>query len=99
MRCNVSPIQEERSLEAILKELRRKAAGAETPRKASFNSRHGQFIDRLRSGDWISVSKLPDNSSMRRTLVQNGWIERRTATTGVEYRITKSGLAELCLQR
>lgn len=89
----------ERSLETILQELRAKARVREALPKTKFNQYHRQFLDQLRHGDWVASAKLPDTPKAKLTLLRNGWIETRGTTSVAEYRITPSGLAEVCRPR
>lgn len=83
-------MDQDRSLEAILKDLRR---------KERFNQHRRQFLDGLRGAGWVASAKLPDTPKTVIALLRNGWIERRDTGTGTEYRITPTGLAELCMPR
>jgi hypothetical protein len=49
----------------------------------------------LRSGNWISMTVLPDSLSTRKKVVELGWIEQRGSGPEVCYRITESGLEAL----
>jgi hypothetical protein len=84
----------ERPLETILQDIRR-----QEKRRPLFNQYHRQFLDRLRDRDWVSSSKFPDTPGTTLALLRNGWMERRSTTEGVEYRMTEAGLTELSRPR
>jgi len=52
-------------------------------------------MQHLRSGNWVSVSALPDSPSTKVKVVELGWVERRGRGPEVCYRITESGLEAL----
>ena len=89
----------QRSLESILQDLRRDALADETFPKMNFNQHRRQFLDRLRDTGWVASSKLPDTPQTVIALLRLEWIERRDNGSGTEYRITHTGLAELCMPR
>lgn len=84
-------MSDERSLEAILRDLRRKHGAAEAS-PAPFNQQHRYFLDCLRNWRWVHSSKLPDQPQTKIILLRNEWIERRDTATGAEYRITDAGM-------
>ena len=59
----------------------------------NYYQRH--FMQHLRSGNWVSVSALPDSPSTKVKVVEFGWVERRGRGPEVCYRITESGLEAL----
>ena len=59
----------------------------------NYYQRH--FMQYLRSGNWVSVSALPDGPSTKAKVVEFGWVERRGHGPEVCYRITESGLEAL----
>ncbi|MBR1092040.1 hypothetical protein JQ621_31690 [Bradyrhizobium manausense] len=86
-------MENQRSLKTILEELRERSSAT------AFNQYHRQLLDRLRDGSWVTASRVPDAPGTKMTLLRNGWIERRDTPTGIEYRITQTGLAEVCMPR
>jgi hypothetical protein len=56
-----------------------------------------QFMQYLRAGNWVMVSKLPNPIGERLfdRILQNGWIERRGTGLRLEIKITPAGLAAL----
>ncbi|TWB62927.1 uncharacterized protein DUF1330 [Bradyrhizobium sacchari] len=63
-----------------------KAEGSRVRRHSIFNQHHRQFLDRLRDLEWVANSKLEDRPKTKLTLIRNGWMERRSSETGIEYR-------------
>ena len=59
----------------------------------TLNHRHRQFLQHLRSGDWVKAISLPDSPGVIAKLVENGWIEKRGEGSELYYRMTASGLA------
>ena len=59
----------------------------------NYYQRH--FMQHLRSGNWVSVSALPDSPSTKVKVVEFGWVERRGRGPEVCYHITESGLEAL----
>ena len=84
----------ERSLKRTLRDIRKRAR-----RHSFFNQHHRQFLDRLRDFAWVASSKLEDRPKTKLTLIRNGWMERRSSETGIEYRITEAGLVALTQPR
>ena len=92
MQCDPPKVMEnERSLETILGEVRRKHAAQEALPPV-FNQHHREFLDHLRNFQWVSSSKLPHKPRTEMALLRNEWIERRDTSAGIEYRITNIGL-------
>jgi hypothetical protein len=87
-------MEKERSLEAILQDLRRQEKHG-----VVFNQYHRQFLNLLRDAGWTASTKLPNTPKATLTLLRNGWIERRARKDGAEYRITEVGLTELIRPR
>ena len=54
---------------------------------------HRQFMQYLRSGDWVKGGSLPDRPKVIARLLENGWIERKGEECSSAYRMTASGLA------
>jgi hypothetical protein len=56
-----------------------------------------KFMQYLRAGNWVMVSKLPNPIGERLfdRILQNGWIERRGTGLRLEIKITPAGLAAL----
>ena len=48
------------------------------------------FMTYLRSGNWVSVSALPDSPNTKAKLVKLGWVEQRGRGPEVCYRITEN---------
>jgi hypothetical protein len=53
------------------------------------------FMQYLRSGNWVSVIALPDSPNTKAKVVKFGWVEQRGRGPEVCYRITESGLEAL----
>jgi len=53
------------------------------------------FMQYLRSGNWVSITALPDSPTTKATVVKFGWVEQRGRGPEVCYRITESGLEAL----
>jgi hypothetical protein len=53
------------------------------------------FMQYLRSGNWVSITALPDSPTTKAKVVKFGWVEQRGRGPEVCYRITESGLAAL----
>lgn len=88
-----------RTLETVLQEPRGEARVQEELPKIRFNQHHRQFLNHLRGAGWVPSAKLPATPMARLTLLRNGWIETRNTATGPEYRITQTGLDEVCRPR
>jgi hypothetical protein len=99
MGCDNVFMERHRSLETTLEDIRRKHRAAAAMHMPTFNQHHRQFLDRLRSTDWVRSSGLPEAPKTKLALLKNGWMERRDTLAGAEYRITKAGLAEVSLPR
>jgi hypothetical protein len=56
-----------------------------------------QIIDRLRSGEWRSVSGLgvPVSKGIMSILLRNGWIEQRGTGSSYEIKLTADGRTAL----
>ena len=61
------------------------------------NAIQRQFMQCLRAGHWVLVSKLPVPVGERTVdrIVQNSWIERRGVGPGSEIKLTPAGLVAL----
>ena len=53
------------------------------------------FMQYLRSGNWVSITALPDSPSTRSKVVDLGWVEQRGTGPEIWYRLTESGLEAL----
>ena len=53
------------------------------------------FMQYLRSGNWVSIAALPDSPSTKSKVVELGWVEQRGRGSEACYRITESGLEAL----
>ena len=53
------------------------------------------FMQYLRSGNWVSITALPDSPSTKSKVVEFGWVEQRGRGPEVCYRITENGLEAL----
>jgi hypothetical protein len=53
------------------------------------------FMQYLRSCNWVSITALPDSPSTRSKVVELGWVEQRGRGPEICYRITESGLEAL----
>ena len=53
------------------------------------------FMQYLRSGNWVSIAALPDSPSTKSKVVELGWVEQRGKGPEVCYHITESGLEAL----
>jgi hypothetical protein len=54
---------------------------------------HRQFMEYLRSGNWVAGTALPDRPKVIARLIENGWIECKNENSNSAYRITAAGLA------
>ena len=54
---------------------------------------HRQFMQYLRSGNWVHGTALPDCPKVIARLLENGWIECKGEETRLAYRMTSAGLA------
>jgi hypothetical protein len=57
------------------------------------NHRERQFMQHLRGAGWVKLTALPDSPRLAQKLLEKGWIERRTDTSGVWYRLTEAGFS------
>ena len=87
-------METERSLEAILQDVRRRAK-----HNSIFNQHHRKYLDLLRDRDWVPGSRLPEAPKVTAVLLRNIWLEQRSTEAGLEYRMTEAGLAELSRPR
>jgi hypothetical protein len=56
--------------------------------------RERQYMQRLRAGGWVKLSRVPAGARLIKNLLAKGWIEKRGITaTEVSYRLTDKGLA------
>ena len=53
------------------------------------------FMQYLRSGNWVSRTALPDSPSTKSKVVELGWVEQLGRGPEACYRITESGLEAL----
>ena len=51
-----------------------------------------QFMEYLRSGEWVRASSMPERPRIVARLIENGWIERDGLGNNTAYRITAAGL-------
>jgi hypothetical protein len=57
----------------------------------ALSKRHRQFLELLRSGDWIKAASLPPSPREVAKLLENGWIEQRMRGNDLSYRMTIAG--------
>ncbi len=61
------------------------------------NAKQRQLMQYLRTGSWVSVSRLPVPASpaLMERITQNGWIETRGEGQAIEIKLTPEGMAAL----
>jgi len=59
------------------------------------NHRHRQYLQHLRGGHWVKVTRLPESKRLVAIMHEKGWIEAQGSGRELAYRITAAGLAAM----
>ena len=59
------------------------------------NSRQRQFLQHLRSQEWVKAILLPHSPTVTAKVIENGWVEKRDTGGDLSYRLTDAGLAAM----
>lgn len=62
---------------------------------AKMNHPRRQYLQHLRSGDWVLASDLPDKPRLRLALLTLGWINCQGNGRNLRCRITAAGMAAM----